>query len=121
MTFAVWVTVGFFETNAVGRFNVAGLTYQSSFTCIPASLPSQTTPTGPVLLSPGTPLKLALPYGALLTRFEQAAKKGELLPYVEIRLVGGSPTDVVRLRNVRVQVWDNTTTMTRQVTLVQDI
>jgi hypothetical protein len=60
MAFAVWVTVGFFESNVSGQFNVAGLTYHNSFTCIPLGLPSHTATTGPLLLTAGTPLGIAL-------------------------------------------------------------
>lgn len=123
MTYAVWVTIGFFEPNAIGRFNVAGLSYVNSFTCIPASLPSQTAPIGPVLLTAGTPLGIALSSGPLLTRFEEAARKGELLPYLEIRLVRGSAADVLRLQNVRVRGVEPLpgTAATRQVTVIQDL
>lgn len=122
MAFAVWVTVGFFESNVSGQFNVAGLTYHNSFTCIPLGLPSHTATTGPLLLTAGTPLGIALSSGPLLTRFEEAARKGELLPYVEIRLTRGSPADVLRLQKVRVRGVEPIagTTMTRQVTLVQE-
>ena len=118
---AVWLTVGFFEP-IEARVNVAGMTYQNRFQCIPASLPASPAPGRGVWLQPRTPLGIASPPGPLLDRLEAALRKNELLPYIEVRPIGGGAGNVLRLDKVRVQgVSPMSTKQTRQVSIVVEL
>jgi hypothetical protein len=115
---AVWLTVGFFDVRRA-RVNVAGSVYENSFQCIPASLPA---PGGGTFLPPHTPLGVVIPPGPLLDRLQAAMKQRELLPYIEVRLISGKASDILRLNRVRVTgISPLTAQQTRQVTLVAEM
>ena len=117
---AVWLTVGFFEVTRA-RVDVGGVVYQNSFRCIPSSLPAPPAPGGGSLLPPRTPLGVAIPPGPLLDRLHTAMKKRELLPYIEVRVVTGKASDVLRLNRVRVTGISPMTAQQTQVTIVAEM
>jgi hypothetical protein len=118
---AVWLTTGFFEVKQA-RVDVAGSVYHNTFRCIPDRLPAPSAPGGRIVLAARTPLDVAIPPGPLLDRLQAAMKRQELLPYVEVRVLGGEASDVLRLDRVRVTgIAPLKTEMSRQVTLVPDL
>lgn len=117
----VWLTTGFFEVREA-RVEVAGIVYHNRFRCIPDTVPAPSGPGGRALLPPRTPLDVAIPPGPLLDRLQAAMKQHELLPYVEVRVLGVNAGDVLRLDRVRVTgVSPMKTELTRQVTLVAEL
>jgi hypothetical protein len=117
---AVWLTTGFFEV-AQARVDAGGQVYSNSFTCIPDSVPGAQVHRAGVLVQPGTPLVVAIPPGPLFERFQAALKAREILPYLEVRLVGGKVGDTLRLNRVRVTgLTPLTAEGTRQVTIVAE-
>ena len=118
---AVWLTVGFFEVTRA-RVKIGDSVYSSSFTCIPDSLPAPPAPGVGVFLPPRTPLGVAVPPGPLFDRLHTAMNRGELLPYIEVQVLGGKASDVLLLYRVRVTgVSPMTPQLTRQVTIVADM
>ena len=118
---AVWLTTGFFEVKDA-RVEMDGVVYHNSFRCIPDRLPAPSAPGARVFLPARTPLDIAIPAGPLLDRLQAALTRHELLPYVEVRALGGRASDVLRLDRVRVAgIAPLKTEMARQVTLVAEL